>query len=116
MVIKLHGSRSRQEMRESSFEIQITNLNKEKSALRSQLDQTLDDLKEVSGFCFFSQHELRFQAMKYLVCHGSGRYSSSLIRPRRNVPYFGILHASILLSLGSAHEFYSFSVGRPVIH
>ena len=40
-------SRSRQEMRESNFEMQITNLNKEKAALRSQLDQTLEELMQV---------------------------------------------------------------------
>ena len=40
--------RSKQEMREKQFEMQVTNLQKEKSALKSQLDETIAELSDVS--------------------------------------------------------------------
>ena len=43
-------------MRESNFEMQVTNLNKEKAALKSQLDQTLEELMQVGDFSIRDLH------------------------------------------------------------
>ena len=58
-------------MRESSFEMQITNLNKEKAALKSQLDQTLDELMQVRHFSY-SYHTDQLECLPTMLnIHGS---------------------------------------------
>ena len=49
-------------MRESNFEMQVTNLNKEKAALKSQLDQTLEERMQVGDF-----------SIRYLYCMSFSR-------------------------------------------
>lgn len=45
-------------MREGSFEMQITNLNKEKAALKIQLDQTLEELSEVRRIWLYKRYDI----------------------------------------------------------
>ena len=50
-LLKYFASRAKQEKRERDFELQTLTLKKEKSALKNQLDDTMDELSEVRSFC-----------------------------------------------------------------